>query len=334
MERALRLATILASLLGLAGCGDGEGGEPGSGTKLYKTAEDLMAAAPPEWRPAGESTATGPVSFLRPQGWEATVYTDGVAVRSAQASNGTQCEIFVLASRPAATGEEAKYQQLLQAVRSLFPEGTQLQDPYGGPEPLRQRWRGVTGRGWGYVGLVLSVDQTIDVLPLLADFGGTAVPVVVIQPRSSPWGCINSLGDFGVAPAGVFHSLSLAGFTPATADALASGVIGQWFSTSGGVGTLYVFGANGRYIDSGVHGGTVELSPGDWTSVYATWSGTGAYAVRGDVLGLFPSSGGARSRFIRHSEWLNGQGQWTRRLCWIASYEAQPYTHCLDESDT
>jgi hypothetical protein len=326
---------VLAACVAFFGCGgdDGDGttapqppGPVGSGP-TYNTPEQLMGAAPPTWRPTSTNKVTHEeVSFLAPQSWETTVYTDGVGVRSPQ-DGGAQCEIFVLAPRATAAAG-ARYDQLLAATQALFAQGTQLEDQYGGGHPLEDRLRGVTGRGWDYVGLRMSVDQSIEVLSILADFGGTAVPMVIIEPRSSTWECIDFVGDFGIHPATVFHTLSVAGFTPAGPNALAASIIGRWFSSDGITGSQYIFGANGQYIDSSVYGGSVETSPGDWNSVYATWTGTGSYQVVGDVVGFFPTGAAASSRFARHYEWVDGQGVWHRTLCTIGSYDRSPYTLC------
>ena len=337
MRRSMAFAAVAVWVLA---CGGGDGGPPGTpgapppggggggGGGSYDTPEQLLAAAAPQWKPEGTSSQMGAAQFLAPSGWEVTQYTDGVAARSPGASGG-QCEIFVLDPRAAASGEAAQYQQLLQATKGLFPQGTVLQDQYGGADPLRERWRGKTGRGWGYVGLFLSVNGSTWVLPFLADFGGTAVPVVIIEPKSSTEGCVNIVGDFGAGPAAVFHSLSLEGASNTGANTLAANAVGLWFSSDGTTGAQYLFGANGQYIDSSVYGGPVEVTPGDWQNQYATWSGTGRYVLRGDVLGFFPSGASAFSRYARQIQVANTQGGWDDKLCWVAANDGEPYTHCL-----
>ncbi len=304
--------------------------DPGQPSGGHETPEQLMAAAPPEWKPEGALTDSGGARFLAPAGWAIAQYTDGVGMRSPDGDGRGQCEIFVLAPRATPAGEAEQLQHLLQATQALFPPGTVLQDQYGGPDPFGDRWRGTSGRGFRYEGLFLSVSQSVNVLPFLADFGGTSVPVVIVEPRSSSTGCVNVLGDFGVAPAGVFHSLSLEGFTPSGAGALAANAVGKWSSSDGTAGSYFIFGANGRYLDSAVYSGVVEVSPGDWRSAQATWPGSGSYAVRGEVLGLFPSDDSARSRYVRQFQVRDVDGTWSDKLCWIARPSGgSAYTHCL-----
>ncbi len=307
----------------------GPGGGGGGGGGGYATPEQLMAAAPPQWKPEGTKAQVGTATFISPSGWAVTTYTDGVATRSPDPDGNGQCEVFVLAPRPTASGESAQFAQLLEATQGLFPQGTVLQDQYGGADTQRDRWRGTTGRGWRYVGLFLSVNQSVEVLPFLADFGGTAVPVVIIEPRSATTECVNVLGDFGVGPAAVFHSLALEGVAASGTNALAANAVGLWFSSDGSAGSQYLFGANGRFIDTDLYGGPVEVAPGEWQDQYASWTGTGAWAVRGDVLGLFPTGSGAHSRFVRQLQVADAEGNWSDKLCWVASYEGAPYTHCL-----
>jgi hypothetical protein len=332
MNRAL--CFVLA--MGLLGCGGGgsSGGGGGGGgsdepSARYHTPDEILAAAAPTWRPTGTPVSIGTASFLAPTGWETTVYTDGVGMRSPADSNGNQCEIFVLAPRPSAGGD-ARYQQALDAAQSLFPDGTVFDSHYDQPDPLQDKWRGMSGRGFEYVGLMNSIQQSVQVLPILADFSGTAVPLVVIEPDASTWGCIDAAGDFGLEPASVFHSLTLGSSAPD--DSLATNVLGEWFSSDGSVGTLFVYGANGHYQDVSVINGQVETSPGDWHDATASWSGDGSYVVRGDVEGLFPTDGTPESRFVREYEWLDSDGAWQRRICWIANYEG-PYTHCLADQN-
>lgn len=325
----LRRCMLVAAVAAL-GCGE-TGGDPGlpPGSSGYDNPDELMADAPPAWRPQGTPVTVGAASFIPPEGWEITLYSDGVAARSANDGGGRQCEIFVLEPRPAADGE-ARYQQVYDAAQALFPAGTVLTDHSGGADWMRGRWRGDSGRGFDAFGLNLSANQeTVDVLPMLADFAGTAVPVVVIEPRAGSWDCIGPTGDFGLEVANVFHSLTLEGASHRSAS-LAEEVVGKWFSSDGVTGSLYVFGANGQYIDAGAHGGVVETSPGEWRDVYATWSGDGRYALVQDVLGMFPNDDAAQSRYVRILDWSDGQGGWSRRFCWIAAYGGSPYTHCFE----
>lgn len=317
------IATVV--LLSMSACGEPE----------YATPEELQEAAPAEWQPAGITASAGVATFTVPPGFELTTYTDGAAVRS-PASQGAQCEIFVLQPRPAASTEAARLQQLLEAAQALFPAETPLADQYGGADPLTHAWRGATGAGWSYEGLInTAADSSIDVLPFLANFGGTAVPVVIIEPRPATPDCVNLLGDFGIDPAVVFHSLQITGFTRASGEPLEQAVIGNWFSSSGGAAaSQYVFGANGRYIDAAAVGGTVETSPGEWSDVYASWSGTGRYVVRSDLLALFPTDGEPHSRYVRQFETRSGaSGPWEPKLCWVAGANGDPYTHCLYPSE-
>lgn len=329
---------VLVACAALLACGGGKeyGGSTGSSSSGGTSGgTDVIAEAPPVWQPEGTAASANGASFLAPAGWALTQYTDGAGVVSPKDSDGDQCEILVLQPRPTATGEEAQYQQVLDAARGMFPEGTVIENQYGGSDPLEDRWRGETGRGWNYVGLFLTTgNDTVDVLSFLADFSGTAVPVIVVEPRGSSWDCISVTGDFNETVATVFHTLKLDSAGETRTSALEQSVVGKWFSSDGSAGTQFIFGANGHYSDTSVYGGTVEVSPGDWEDQYATWSGDGSYRIDGDVVAEFPSDGAPEGHYIRVYEWNDPQNVWHRRLCWISEYEGNPFTLCLAHQDS
>lgn len=317
---ALALGGLGAMLTGCGGSSDPK--------ETYRTPDEVLKAAPPVWRPDGDLHADGSASFRAPAGWTETLYDDGTAVRSPEAQGG-QCEIFVLAPRPASAGDD-RYAQLLDAALALFPDGTQVTNQYGGDDLMAYRWRGDSARGFTYVGLTLKASG-VDVLPLLADFSGTAVPVVVVEPGSSPTHCLLGYGDFDLDVATVFHSLTLG---PATAtSAVADALLGEWSSSDGSVGSLYVWGANGHYVDASAVSGVVPDGAGNWQDATASWSGNGQYVIRGDVLGLFPEGGTPESHYVRHLEMAQQDGSWKERMCLISALDGAPYTHCLDRQE-
>lgn len=319
------------------GGGGGDGDDPGAQPQSsYDSPADLTRAAPPVWEPSGIEEEIGGVSFLRSPDWEKTTYDGALRVLSPADAYGNKCEMFVFEPRAAAKTEQARREQALEvASEVVLLEGETFTNQYGSASLEDYSFHGSTGTGWDYSGLRLSIHygraEQHDVLAMIARFGDSAVPFLVGEPKGSEWGCVEHGGHFGLEVARIFFSLSLG--DPSVDDSLASNVIGEWFSSGGSAGNRYVFGANAQYIHASVARGVEELTPGDWRDRYATWSGDGSWAAVGDLLALFPNDGAATSHYARHFESLELDGTWEPQLCWIDSFEGEPYTYCTRPSE-
>ncbi len=299
--------------------------------RIFTTPGVLQQAAPAQWEPTGIKQTFSGVTFLRAKNWRGTANPGvGYTMLSPRDSHGYQCAIYVLAPIKAAGSESGRIQQSLDVVRTMLP-GETLTNQDGQPTPLTDAFRGATGRGWDYVGLTMHLDSDGDaysIVSILARFGSRAVPLVVIE-EDSPYGndtaCVGYDGDVGPEVARVFFSLSMG--TDKPNDALATKVLGNWWSSSSSVGNSYTFGRNGRYIHASAYGGTTETSPGSWQDVYASWSGTGGWAATGDQLAFFPTNRDAYRAYARVLD-VRINGTWTTTLCMINSLEGKPYSYC------
>lgn len=326
-----RRSFLLASglLVWTVGCG-GTGPATGGGPRSFDTPAALLAAATPAWQPSGETKQLNTLTFKAPAGWHSVGSSVAEVMESDPDQFGSTCIIVVMAPIPVATGEDARYQQALDAAgAALLEPGDKLTDEYGNPDPLTYASRGTSGNGWDYRALTMSLTKgdgsVYDVLSLVARFGNQAVPVIAVEPMST-LRCVSYDGQFGLDVANVLYSLSLG--TPTYDHALESDLVGEWFSSDGSAGNLYVFGANGHYIDASAVGGVVEVTPGEWRDRYASWSGTGRWAAVGDVLGFFPSGGQATSHFALRFEFRIYNGDWREAACWTDEYEGNPYMYC------
>lgn len=328
-------------VIGAVGCGGpaaGGGGQQGQPPGEFDTPEQLLNAAQPAWRPAGPTENIKGVSFQYPTDWELLIIDDGVSITSPVDENGDQCKIFVLEPRPAASTETGLLEQALQTASNLLlTEGRTLTDDFGSPTPLDRAFRGSSGTGWDYAGLTMRLDDpdpdvgTYDVISMIAHSGTSAVPIVAIQPLWSAWGCVGFNGEFGLGVANVFHSLDMGISQPD--HSLEPKMVGKWFSSSGSAGNLYLFGANKQYVHASASGGWIEVAPDQWANRYATWSGDGSWAAVGDVLGMFPKERPASSHFARQFEFRDYSGDWQETLCWIDSYDGEPYTYCTQRME-
>ncbi len=325
----------LGLLMWTVGCGGsgpagGGGGGGGGGPRTFKTPAALLTAAAPVWEPSGATEQVGSVTFKVPAGWQEGANGGGAVMESPPDRFGATCMIAVEAPRPVATGEEARYAQALEAASALLVEpGDRLTDDFEGPDPLSRASRGVSGNGWDYRALTMRLIQAdgsvYDVLSLVARFGSQAVPVIAVEPMST-LRCVSYNGEFGVDVANVLYSLDLG--SPVYDHALESSLIGEWFSSDGSAGNLYVFGANGHYIDASAVGGVVEVTPGEWRDRYASWAGTGGWASVGDTLAFFPTGGQPTGHFATHFEVRDFSGVWQESLCWTDAYAGEPYMYC------
>lgn len=338
MSRKLLVVAIVL-LIGTVGCGaGGTGGGTGGGGQPpheFDTPQQLMDAATPAWQPSGPTESIKGVSFQHSADWEVTLYDDAVEVDSPVNTFGEQCWIFVLEPRPVASTDDGRFDQALQVASDLFlKDGATMTDDYERPDPLSRAFRGSTGSGWDYAGLMMRLvtpDSVFDVLSLIARSGNNVVPILAIEPRDSGWGCVGDDGQFSLDVANVFYSLDMGSAQPD--HSLEPKMVGEWFSSSGSAGNSYVFGANGQYIHASAAGGWTEITPGVWSDRYATWAGDGSWVAVGDVIGMFPKEQPAESRFGRQFEFRDYGGDWQDTLCWVDAYEGDPYTYCTQRTE-
>lgn len=335
------LAGAVVVVLALVGCGGpvqggGGGGGGPRGPGQFDTPAQLLNAAPPAWQPTGPAEQLKGVSFQRPTDWEEVVANDDmVMVASPTNQSGERCAVMVLASRPVASTDDARFAQALQVAEdSLLEAGDTFTDDFGDPTPLNRAFHGSTGNGWDYAGLTMKLNDpdngTFDVISMLAYAGTSAVPLLVIEPVGS-WGCVGYNGEFGLNVANVFYSLVIGSAQPD--HFLEDELIGNWFSSSGSVGNSYVFGANGQYLHVAVAGGWVELFPGQWEDRYASWSGDGSWAAVGSLMATFPKGQPASSHFARQFEVRQYDGTWQETLCWVDAYDSGPFSYCTQRMD-
>lgn len=314
---------------GGAGGSAGAGGAGGGGGSAALTYEQVLAQAPLDYPYTGSSFQYGALSFNVPAGWVATQLTDGVQVTSPGAA-GSQCSIFVLQPRAVPSDENGRFQALLAVMQGLFP-GKTIRGQYVS-DPMVWRTRGSAGGGWDFVGLNLNVDN-IYPKPWLAIFGATGVPVVPIEPASA--NCLSSTEGHAEGLA-IFHTLKLSGFSPSSPAPLKSQVIGTWMAASGGIGVALILGANLQYLSLTNLSGTIPVSPTQVQDVSATWVGDGRYLSVGNINAYYPSSGGAKSHFVRvyQEENASAAGGWVTRICEVkraAVAPNGPYELCLNK---
>lgn len=314
---------------GSSGGGSGGGASAGGGSGSFATLEQLVTAAPLAWVPSGSAviSASGRVSLTVPPSWTPTVFSNGVALRS-PVESGAQCEIWVLEPAAAASGEQARDQQLLAAVSTLMP-GTTLYGEYGSSDPFSTRRRGVAGAGWEFVGLVLETrGGAVKLEPWLAVFGTEAVAVVTVAPRGTQ--CLSSTAG-EVSLATVLHTLDLDTFQ-LVRDAYRQPLLGSWFSSNGTVGNLRAFAANGQYVKVSTLN-SQYVANGVLYDVYSSYVGDGAWTVWGPVLARFPRSGPASSVLVHIYEEYTASVSFKRECEVSTDPQGQPYQSCLTRND-
>jgi hypothetical protein len=273
-------AAVLASLAAVAcSATDGPGG--GGSTKTFP--------AQAEWQPSGNRVTWGGFSFLVPQDM---VGTDG-SDHYEMVDSGGLCQIT--AFKPlAATGDLA--QQANDLITGAFGAlGYQVVDDNYGTDLIGNRTQGRSAGGWEYVELRGELQRSGPSDErghlFLVRVGSQVVPFFGYSPTTA--GCTQLAHDNRAGIVGELRWRELEyslDFPSASRDekALASAIVGHWSLFQGPSGNEYVFAANGRYQRwaglSQIH----AISSTEIEIVTSHFTGDGSYAVKGDVVALFP----------------------------------------------
>jgi hypothetical protein len=291
------------------------------------TVTELAALAPFEWQPEGDAFSWKGVSLRIPPGWTQQTYDDGFVMRS---SGPKACEIWILDPRDAASSEAALYVQLMDAAKSLLPEGSKTLVADYSDDPLDNRYRGIGGVGWPFVGLSVHYVNGNGATgkPYLAKFGTKTVPVIPIQPVGEK--CLDYYGDNDNVLANVWYTIRYEGASKVNESNYAKAILGTWSSVSTSGAIVRSYHESGEFF-SGFRIETKGFDPVSGSAEYT-------YKVIDDVIATFPKKASdtrkALSNYMRIYEEANSSvpSGWIRRLCTMTRSvveKMQPYESCF-----
>lgn len=311
MKNIRRLAFVALGLLGVCvGCTlpasnstQNPGTSAGSGTANGGGGGSEDQAVPePAWKPAGDRVTWSGFSFIVPPGMTGTDQSTHYEMVDRGDSAGTNaCSITI--NKPVAASGDLAQQANDILTQAYGAQGYQVLDDNYGADLVGNRTYTQSSQGWDYVELRAELRKGSPSAErghiMLIGLGGEVLPILGYSPTSS--GCTQLAHDFktGIVGEVRWRELAFSFDFPSAEKKAPPSIVGEWSLYQGSAGEDYAFAANRRYGFWGAISTERRVSTTEIEVTTSSFAGDGAYAVQGDVLGIFPDGKPAEGTYFR-----------------------------------